>query len=394
MCVCIADRSALTVARLAVLWMASLLSLSAATVPSADDCPFVIQTWRMEDGLPENRIRSVVQTQDGYIWVGTFSGLARFDGVSFRLFDTVRTSELSDCAIRTVFQDSRGTLWLGHQNGQLTTYAAGRFTPQPAPATWPNLEVDSFVEDRSGNVWVMNRAGWLAQFKEGHVERLIRPETEHLVNHVHIDTAGQLWRHRDFQAQPLGPDGTPNEVGNQTGVSGRGPMVVCASHTGGIWVADTGLRRWHQSQWAEDRGSLPWLDPGLTALMETKAGDVWVGTYSKGLYVTTRSGKRYQVDTRSGLSHNTVSCLWEDHEGGVWVGTGGGGLDLLRRKRVRMVGPPDNWQDHPVLCVTTNHTGGLWVGTAGAGVYAYNRGEWRNYDDRHGILRRDAWSVH
>ena len=121
MCVCIADRSALTVARLAVLWMASLLSLSAATVPSADDCPFVIQTWRMEDGLPENRIRSVVQTQDGYIWVGTFSGLARFDGVSFRLFDTVRTSELSDCAIRTVFQDSRGTLWLGHQNGQLTT---------------------------------------------------------------------------------------------------------------------------------------------------------------------------------------------------------------------------------------------------------------------------------
>ena len=267
MCVCIADRSALTVARLAVLWMASLLSLSAATVPSADDCPFVIQTWRMEDGLPENRIRSVVQTQDGYIWVGTFSGLARFDGVSFRLFDTVRTSELSDCAIRTVFQDSRGTLWLGHQNGQLTTYAAGRFTPQPTPAMWPNLEVDSFVEDRSGNVWVMNRAGWLAQFKEGHVERLIRPETEHLVNHFHIDTAGQLWMHRDFQALPVGPDGTPSEVGNQTGVHGRGPMVVCASRAGGIWVADTGLRRWHQSHWAEDRGSLPWPDPGLTALM-------------------------------------------------------------------------------------------------------------------------------
>ena len=226
------------------------------------------------------------------------------------------------------------------------------------------------------------------------VERLIRPETEHLVNHFHIDTAGQLWMHRDFQALPVGPDGTPSEVGNQAGVHGRGPMVVCASRAGGIWVADTGLRRWHQSHWAEDRGSLPWPDPGLTALMETKAGDLWVGTYTKGLYVTTRSGERYQVNTRSGLSHNTVSCLWEDHEGSVWVGTGGGGLSLLRRKRVRMVGPPDNWQDHPVLCVTTNHTGGLWVGTEGAGVYAYNRGEWRNYDDRHGILRRDAWSVH
>ena len=389
----ICDGPAAAAARLAALWMAGLLTLSAATQPSATDCPYVIQAWRMEDGLPENRIRSVLQTQDGYIWVGTFNGLARFDGVGFRAFDTVQNPELRDGEIRALFEDSLGTLWLGHQNGQLTTYAAGRFTPRSPPAGWPNLEVDSLVEDRTGRVWVMNRGGWLARFKDGRAELLVKPQTDHLVNHLHIDASGQLWNHRDFQALPLGPDGTPNEVASRT-IAGRGSMVVCASRAGGIWVADTGLRRWHEGQWVEDRGPLPWADPGLTALMETTAGDVWVGTYTKGLYVATRSGGRHEVGVRCGLSYDTVSCLCEDHEGNVWVGTGGGGLNRLRKKRVRMVGPLDQWRNHPVLCVATNRSGGLWVGTEGAGVYAFDQSEWRNYDDRQGIVRRDAWSVH
>lgn len=376
---------------LAVFSLQGLLALRAAPIAAAVDCPYVIRTWKMEDGLPGNRIRSALQTQDGYLWVGTFNGLARFDGVGFRIFDTVKTPELRDCAIRALYEDARGTLWLGHHNGQFTTYAQGRFTPQDPPAGWPNLEVDGFVEDRTGHVWAMNRGGWLARFKGGQAEALVRPQAEHLVNHLHVDASGQLWTHRDFQVLPLRLDGSLVEA---VTIQARSSMVACASRAGGIWVADTGLRRWHEGQWVEDRGPLPWADPGMTALLETSAGDVWLGTYTKGLYVAARNGERHEVDAQSGLAHNSVSCFAEDREGSVWVGTGGGGLNLLRRKRVQMVSPPDNWQNHPVLCVTTNRTDGLWVGTEGAGVYAYDRGKWRNYDDRHGIVRRDAWSIH
>lgn len=70
-------------------------------------CPYVIQTWRMEDGLPENRVRSVLQTRDGYLWVGTFNGLVRFDGVSFRTFDPANTPDLKDCAIVPCLRTAR-----------------------------------------------------------------------------------------------------------------------------------------------------------------------------------------------------------------------------------------------------------------------------------------------
>ncbi|HNQ88937.1 MAG TPA: two-component regulator propeller domain-containing protein [Verrucomicrobiota bacterium] len=380
-------------AGLAAISMHGLVAVHAASTTAGAECPYVIRTWRMEDGLPENRIRSVCQTQEGHLWIGTFNGLARFDGVNFRVFDTVKTPELRDCAIRALFEDSRGTLWLGHHNGQLTTYRHGRFSPRPLPPRWPNLEVDSFAEDRAGAVWVMNRGGWLARFQEDGVATLVAPQTERLVNHLHVDTGGQLWMHRDFQVLPLTPNGTAIEEPARC-IAGRTSLVACASRTGGVWVADSGLRRWHQGQWAEDRGALPWQDPGLTALLETSGGDLWLGTYTKGVYVATRTGQQHQVNVDHGLSHNTVSSLWEDREGNVWVGTGGGGLNMLRRKRVQMVTPPDRWQHHPVLCVTTNQTGGLWVGTEGAGVYAYDGRNWRTYDDRHGIARRDAWSIH
>lgn len=381
-----------------LVWLAALLTprwaaAGVAPAPAATDCPYVIRTWRMEDGLPENRIRAVLQTQDGYIWVATLSGLARFNGVGFQIFDTVKSPELGDSAFRTMFEDRQGRLWLGHHNGQLTVYEHGKFASQTLPVGWPNLEIDSLVENEAGEIWVMNRGGWLAQFKGGQAELLSKPPAEHLVNHLLIDAASRPWMHREFEVLPLRTNGAV-KVNDRNSVRGRGEIVVCASRAGGIWVADTGLRRWQEGQWVEDRGPLPWPNPGLTALMETVAGDVWVSTYTKGLYVATRDGKRHEVSMESGLAHNTVSCLLEDREHNIWVGTGGGGLNQLRRKRVRMVNPPDNWQHHPVLCVTTNLTGGLWVGTEGAGVYANDRGEWRNYDDRHGIVRRDAWSVH
>ena len=379
--------------RPAQLWLACLLALNAAAQPLVTDCPYAVQTWRMEDGLPENRVRSVIQTRDGYVWVATFNGLARFDGVDFRVYDTVKTPELRDCAIRVLFEDSRGVLWLGHHNGQLTTYAAGHFTTVSPLEGWPNLEVDSLGEDREGQVWVMNRDGWLAGFKEGRAEALVQPMSEHLVNHLHAGAFGALWVHRDFEVLAFLPKEKRSDKTSQA-IRARASMVACPSRAGGFWVADTGLRRWHDGQWVEDRGPLPWEDPGLTALMETATGDVWVGTYTKGIYVAGRSGFRQQVDVGSGLSHNTVSCFWEDREGNVWVGTGGGGLNRLRQKRVRMVGPPDQWRNHPVLCVATNRSGGLWVGTEGSGVYAFDQREWRNYDDRRGILRRDVWSVH
>ena len=73
--------------------------------------------WSTDDGLPNNYISSVLQTSDGYLWVGTFEGVARFDGVNFKVFNKYNHSEIKDNRITVLFESSDQTLWVGTRGG-------------------------------------------------------------------------------------------------------------------------------------------------------------------------------------------------------------------------------------------------------------------------------------
>src|SRR5947209_1160449 len=94
----------------------------AATVPN-----YVTRVWLRENGLPQNAVTSVVQTRDGYIWVGTYNGLARFDGARFISFDNINTPGMSSSRVTALYEAPDGALWIGHERGELTRYAGGKF---------------------------------------------------------------------------------------------------------------------------------------------------------------------------------------------------------------------------------------------------------------------------
>src|SRR5436190_12606118 len=75
------------------------------------------QHWTTEDGLPANGIKGIAQTPDGYLWVGTFNGLARFDGISFTIYTCGNTPRLASDAINSLATDQEGTLWMGTAGG-------------------------------------------------------------------------------------------------------------------------------------------------------------------------------------------------------------------------------------------------------------------------------------
>src|SRR5688572_9945552 len=87
---------------------------------------FLQSNWTTENGLPQNDVK-VVQTRDGYLWVGTNGGLARFDGIHFTIFDTGATPELKSNRIRALLEDRDGNLWIGTENGGLTKYSQRSF---------------------------------------------------------------------------------------------------------------------------------------------------------------------------------------------------------------------------------------------------------------------------
>src|ERR1700720_1247414 len=81
--------------------------------------PYRIDDWQVEQGLPQSSVTSIVQTRDGYLWLGTFNGLARFDGVQFKVFNPNNAPGLPSSRILQLFEDRRGTLWVGTEEGSV-----------------------------------------------------------------------------------------------------------------------------------------------------------------------------------------------------------------------------------------------------------------------------------
>ncbi|MFO1515253.1 MAG: two-component regulator propeller domain-containing protein [Verrucomicrobiota bacterium] len=92
---------------------------------------FAIQTWTTQDGMPQNSVTALLQTRAGYIWAATYNGIAQFDGVRFKVFDSSNTEDLPNSRITSLFEDAQGDLWIGHDTGDLTRYSGGTFHREP-----------------------------------------------------------------------------------------------------------------------------------------------------------------------------------------------------------------------------------------------------------------------
>src|SRR5438132_1085430 len=111
-------------------WLA-LLAIARAVAGQVDrqlPSPFLVTRWTTENGLPQNSVTSIVQTPDGYLWLGTFGGLARFDGVKFTIFNSGNTPALVSNRITALHVGRDGTLWIGAETGEVTRFRDGSFS--------------------------------------------------------------------------------------------------------------------------------------------------------------------------------------------------------------------------------------------------------------------------
>src|SRR5438270_896157 len=96
--------------------------LFASSVMAKEIPQYTARNWQTDDGLPHNTVSTVVQTHDGYLWVGTPQGLARFDGTQFNIFHPRNTPELEGQTIRYLYQTRDGRLWMATERNGLTSY--------------------------------------------------------------------------------------------------------------------------------------------------------------------------------------------------------------------------------------------------------------------------------
>ncbi len=126
-------------------------------VADAAEFPFLQDQWTRDNGLPQNSVRALVQTRDGYLWIGTFGGLVRFDGVRFTVLNTLNTPALPSNRILSLHEDAGGTLWIGTEYGGLVGLKDGAFTRRLTAADGlVGDSVSKISPGRGGSVWAFS----------------------------------------------------------------------------------------------------------------------------------------------------------------------------------------------------------------------------------------------
>ena len=151
--------------------------------------------WQTEQGLPQNTVPAMVQTSDGYLWLGTELGLARFDGARFTVFDKANTPELRNNTVVALLEDRKGRLWIGTEGGGLTRLEAGRFTTYTTVQGLSNNSVLALAEDREGNLWIGTDGGGLNRFHDGRFTVYTTKQglSDDAVFSIREDGQGSLW---------------------------------------------------------------------------------------------------------------------------------------------------------------------------------------------------------
>jgi len=352
----------------------------------------LFQSWGTDDGLPQNHATAIAQTRDGYLWLGSYNGVARFDGVRFTVFDSINAPGLRSSRIITLYEDSQGVLWLGHETGELTRYSAGRFEPVALPSSWPREPIDGISEDAAHDLWLLCRHGQALRLRDGHTDtpkqELAASPTPSLIR----DRSETLWRLSEGKLTQLLRSQLTSKSNQLSG--DRFIESACGSRDGGLWLADNErVRRWSAGQPDKIWGRAPWGGSSVTAMLESRSGHLWAGTLDQGLFVLAPDGTFAHFTHTNGFPHAWVRCLYEDREGTIWAGTGGGGLSAARERRVTMINAPEDWQKRTLLSVSVGTNNSLWIGTEGGGVYRWAEGKLTHFDSRSGLSNLFVWSV-
>jgi signal transduction histidine kinase/ligand-binding sensor domain-containing protein len=347
--------------------------------------------WATDKGLPDNAVTAVVQTRDGYLWFGTYGGLARFDGAQFKVFNSAGEPQLQSDRITGLYEDAKGVLWIGHERGDLTCFQDGKFTSLNVHEAGVRRKISAMGTDNAGDVWVLNEEGTLTRVRDG--ARRALPNNDGVVN-LARDGAGKLWVTSGGKLAVLA-DGRLEVLTNAAEVNLFGSYIqgLCASHDGGLWIVGDGrVRKFIGRTLAADRGTNP-CNATVVVMRETRGGALAMGTSNDGLFLLATNRAVLHLNHASGFPNDWIRCLAEDREGTLWVGAGSAGVIALRPGKVETLDPPDHWQNRAVLSVAAARDGAIWAGSEGAGLYRFLNHAWKNYGESAGFSNLYVWSV-
>jgi len=362
-----------------LLWVGPALGLD----PGRDLSHFSHQIWSTENGLPQNTVHAITQTADGFIWIATEEGLARFDGFSFTVFDKQNTPQFKSNDVRALSEDRHGVLWIGTVDG-LVQLQKGKFITFDMPRGSPGNKIESIFEDRQGNLWVATSAG-LSRIKEGAITTFTSEEglPSNSVQAVFEDRQGTIWAGASRGASEF-RDGRFINFSLPVEVANSGVTAIISDKDGRLWFGTpTGLTCFDSGRFQTytTRDGLP--NDRITSLRLDTQGSLWIGT-AAGL-ARYRDNHFAVFHAGEGLSSSIILSIFEDREASVWIGSESGGLHLLKDKKFTTYSTKDGLASDLVKSIYEDRKGNIWIGTNGGGLSLFKGNKFTTYTTKDGL---------
>ena len=203
---------------------------------------YTVRSWQTDDGLPQNSVHALAQTADGYLWVGTREGLARFDGLSFTIPETPGAPELQRAWISALCSTRDGSLWIAADSLGLFRLKDGLFSHYTEKEGFPGCQPRCLFEARDGSVWVGTEDRGLTHFQEGKFSTFDQRQGlgDNSVRCVHEDGRGVIRAATKRGLSTLLPNGSfTNQTGFGAGWIGNALRFLHEDRRANLWVGST-----------------------------------------------------------------------------------------------------------------------------------------------------------
>jgi len=358
--------------------------------------------WTADSGLPQNSVRGIVHADDGYLWLATLDGIAKFDGVHFTVFNKSNTPGITSNRFVSIATGDGGDLWMSSEDGNLIRYHAGRFQPMGQADGLRPHSVGAITFDQQGGVWVDSDDGvyrWSPQLGRFQRETFDRDDTRFVPlwwggtgfwairNNVLICFArGHLTTYILPKSLPpsrirgaaMGGDDVL-WLGLTDGRLGRlvnGSLVEEKGTVTTDWLSST-RKNWKEQIAPDFRRTVIFPSDGIergipyNVAFGDDEDNLWVGSEGEGLFRVQRQSIK-ALSSAQGLASDGVYPVMESREGDMWIGSWPAGLSRVHDGHVTAFTKADGVPGL-VTSLAEDRSGTIWIGSHN-GVKVFSRG--------------------
>ncbi|MFA6403291.1 MAG: two-component regulator propeller domain-containing protein [Salinivirgaceae bacterium] len=322
---------------------------------------YYFDNYGVKEGLAQSKVYDVIQDKDGFIWIGTASGVSRFDGKQFKNFSA--DDGLKENGIQTILQDSRGNIWFGHTGGGITIYDGSKFYNAMPDSVKISSDITCFYEDSKHRMWIGTQGSGAYLIQD--IDRV---------------------------------SGHSAAFSNFTGKTRLSDRIFYITQTkdDSIYLVIDNMIKYYDE--AENTFKI-YKHQGLsyyfqiTCIFEDRNRNRWYGTYNGGLYRQDHeTGNVTVFDNRDGIANNFISCISQDINGAIWVGTWGGGITRINPDFLTF-NQENGLAGNKIRKIISDREGNILIGTNENGLSIFKGEQFVSFMPEHGLLSEQVSAI-